>query len=163
MNAPRRSFASALFRRVACAMRGAVAVVSVSVLAGGAAWAHGYHGHGYGHYGYGHYGHYGRYGYGPGFGIVIGVPSWGYYPYAPPPYPYPYPYAYPPTVAVPSSPPVYVEKGEPSPAPQAQAPQAPPPSVWYFCAQENGYYPYVRQCPGGWQTVPAQPPPSPPH
>lgn len=28
---------------------------------------------------------------------------------------------------------------------------------WYFCAAANGYYPYVRSCPGGWQAVPTTP------
>jgi hypothetical protein len=150
MNTPTR------FDRLGYGIAALLAAMCMSLLTSGAASAHGYYGHGYG---YGHYGHYGRYGYGPGFGIVIGAPYWGYYPYAPPPYPY----GYPPAVAVPQSPPVYVEQGQPAPPPQAQAPQAPPAQVWYFCPGENGYYPYVRQCPGGWQTVPAQPPPSPPH
>lgn len=51
------------------------------------------------------------------------------------------------------------------PPPGAAAP--PPPAapagasagVWYFCPSANAYYPYVSQCPGGWQTVPASPPP----
>jgi hypothetical protein len=29
---------------------------------------------------------------------------------------------------------------------------------WYFCRESNGYYPYVKQCPGGWERVPARPP-----
>jgi hypothetical protein len=45
---------------------------------------------------------------------------------------------------------------------------APPPSagpVWYYCHGPQGYYPYVRACPSGWQMVPATPPdyqPAPP-
>jgi hypothetical protein len=35
------------------------------------------------------------------------------------------------------------------------APQA---ASWYYCRKPDGYYPYVKACPGGWQTVPAQPP-----
>lgn len=32
---------------------------------------------------------------------------------------------------------------------------------WYYCANPEGYYPYVKQCPGGWQRV-IPTPPSPP-
>jgi hypothetical protein len=28
---------------------------------------------------------------------------------------------------------------------------------WYYCRDPEGYYPYVRQCNGQWQPVPAQP------
>lgn len=34
----------------------------------------------------------------------------------------------------------------------------PPPAYWYRCEQPSGYYPYVRECPGGWTPVPATPP-----
>ena len=27
---------------------------------------------------------------------------------------------------------------------------------WYFCAASNAYYPYVQDCPGGWQAVAPQ-------
>ena len=102
-------------------------------------------GHGFGHdYGYGH-----GYGGGVRFGLALGLPLYalGYYsPY----YGYPYPaYAYPPVV-VQSSPPVYVEQGA------AQA--APAQADWYYCAASRSYYPYVSECPAGWQRVPAQPP-----
>lgn len=30
---------------------------------------------------------------------------------------------------------------------------------WHYCKESGGYYPYVRECPGGWQMVPATPPP----
>src|SRR2546428_12259210 len=32
------------------------------------------------------------------------------------------------------------------------------PSVWYYCANPQGYYPYVQQCPGGWRPVAPTPP-----
>ena len=50
--------------------------------------------------------------------------------------------------------PVYVQ-----PAP-VYAPNVASSSVqyWYFCAAANGYYPYVRSCPSGWQAVPTTPP-----
>lgn len=98
-----------------------------------------------------------------GVGVTLGAPYWGgwggwgpgYY-YPPPYYSYP-PYYYPPAVVtVPSGPVTYIEQAQPEPAPSAQAPAA---GVWYYCADSQTYYPYVRECPGGWQTVPAQPPP----
>lgn len=90
-----------------------------------------------------------------GVGIYWGPPVFGYpYPY---PYAFPYPYYpeyYPPAViAVPSEPPQYMEQGDTS-----ATPQAPEPSYWYHCARPAGYYPYVKNCPGGWQKVPAEPP-----
>ncbi len=54
----------------------------------------------------------------------------------------------------------------------------PPGQYWYYCEYYRGYYPYIRQCPGGWLLVvpsappvaapaplpppPAEPPPPPP-
>lgn len=124
-----------------------------------AAWAHGGGHGGGGYYGGGHYGgHYGGhfYGYGgfygrPGVGFYFGPGfGWPYYPY---PY-YPY-YAYPPAVVTaPSSPPVYIQQGGGQPAPQGQG------NFWYYCSNPQGYYPYIQECPGGWQPVPPQPPPS---
>lgn len=92
-----------------------------------------------------------------GVGIAIGGPYWGWGPgYYPPYYAYPPYYYYPPAVVtVPAAPPTYIEQGQSEAAPRAEAPAA---GVWYFCPVSNGYYPYVRDCPGGWQTVPAQPP-----
>jgi hypothetical protein len=88
------------------------------------------------------------------FGFYFGVPLFGpgYYPYYAPPYYYP-PY-YPPVV-VPSSPPAYVEQGSAQPAP---APGASPEGWWYYCAESRTYYPYVKECAGGWQRVSPQPP-----
>jgi len=104
-----------------------------------------------------------------GVGIIVN-PYWfssGYYPspyyyprayYSPyyyPPYYYS-PYYYPPSVVtVPTEPPVYIEREEVAePAPQATA-------YWYYCADPQGYYPDVKQCPGGWQAVPPRPADSP--
>jgi len=61
--------------------------------------------------------------------IVIG-PWW--YPY------FDYP-RYPARVA--PDPPVYVQ-----PEPQ-------PVDYWYYCQEPQGYYPYVKNCPGGWMKV----------
>jgi len=86
-------------------------------------------------------------------GVEIGVPVWG-----PPSYYYPPPVYYPPAyyppavVAVPVAPPTYVEQAQPS------EDQAPPPSVWYYCAKPKGYYPYVKHCRVGWQKVTPTPP-----
>jgi hypothetical protein len=57
---------------------------------------------------------------------------------------------------------VFIER-DPLPAtpmPPQQAAPAPPQQLgwWYFCPGANGYYPYVRECPGGWQRVSPQPP-----
>ncbi len=73
------------------------------------------------------------------FTIPIGVGPWWWgpaYPY------YPYPYYAAPPVVVQQSPPVYV---------QPQAPQQP--AYWYYCPNSQTYYPYVKECPGGWLTV----------
>jgi hypothetical protein len=96
----------------------------------------GYYGPGF--YGYGGYG-YGGYGYGYG------------YPYYYPPFYYPPAYAYPPTVIAPSAPPVYIQQEQPQPV----QPQS---NYWYYCQDPEGYYPYVKNCPGGWQPVSPQPP-----
>ena len=111
----------------------------------------GYHGGGGGH---------GR------VGVFIGAPLfWGldysypYFPYSYPyPYPYPsypYPYYYPPYGPSATLPPVYVEQGNEEAAPPPQS------GYWYYCANPPGYYPYVQECPGGWQRVAPQPPPAP--
>jgi len=114
-----------------------------------------YHGHGgYGHGGYGGYGYHG----GVRFGVTLGVPLYGpgYYPgpyYGYPAYPYPA-YGYPPVVVAPASPPIYVEQGTNQAAPAPSQAQG----DWYYCAASNAYYPYVAECPAGWQRVPAIPP-----
>jgi hypothetical protein len=100
-------------------------------------------------------GYYGGAYWGPYWRPYWGWPGWsvgygwggGYgWPYA---YGYP-PVAYPPAVvAVPSSPPVYVE--------QVPAMTEPQPGYWYYCEAPAGYYPDVAQCPGGWRAVAPQP------
>lgn len=92
------------------------------------------------------------------FGVYVGAPLvvggyWGS-PYYASPYYYS-PAYYPPTVVtVPVSPPTYVEQ----PTAVAPAQAAPQPGYWYYCAESRSYYPYVNQCPGGWQRVSPQPP-----
>jgi hypothetical protein len=72
--------------------------------------------------------------------------------YAPPP-PVAYPYYVP--APVPPGPATYDYSNNPN------ALSAAPPSVrqqqqpyyWYYCTDPQGYYPYIRNCPGGWLTV----------
>ena len=33
------------------------------------------------------------------------------------------------------------------------APGYAPPGMWYFCPALGAYYPYVQECPSGWQPV----------
>jgi hypothetical protein len=103
------------------------------------------------------------------FGVNIGIPLFGpgYYPpyaYPAPAYAYPAPaYVYPaPAYSYPA--PAYSYPG-PAVAPsaayaqQGYAQAAPAPQQdWHYCAGSKAFYPYVRECPGGWQRVPAQPP-----
>ncbi len=85
---------------------------------------------------HGYYGH-------TRFGVVVGVPFGPWY--------YPPPYYYPPyQPVVIERPPVYVE--QPGPPQAAQA------GYWYYCVAAKAYYPYVNECPGGWQRVAPQPP-----
>ena len=111
-----------------------------------------------------------------GVGVYVGPGWWGPRPYywGPGPYYYPYgvygapyyyppaPYYYPPAVVAPSQPPAYVERDpQPSapPAPSTQpAPSAQPQQSWFYCPSTKAYYPYVRECPEGWQRVAPQPP-----
>lgn len=71
------------------------------------------------------------------FGFFVG-PFWG---------PWYRPYDYPPVV-VEQAPPVYIERDPESAAASGH---------WYYCNGARGYYPYVKECPGGWLKVPPQP------
>jgi len=113
----------------------------------GHGFRHGFH-HGFRGHGFRHGFHHGFRGPRVGIGIGIGVgPFWGSYggwrPYWPT-------YAYRPVVVTP--PPVIVQPS------QQLALQPPPPHYWYYCHNPKGYYPYVQQCPGGWQQVTPTPP-----
>jgi len=129
---------------------GTLVLILFGTLVNGSAMAE-YQGHAYGH-GHNH-GPIVRFGFSYGFPIY--VPR--YFPapfYTYPAYAVPAPvYAYPPAVIRYSPAPVYVERSiaqaEPAPS-QGQ-------SDWYYCAGSQTYYPYARECPGGWQRVPAQP------
>ena len=100
--------------------------------------------------------HHGRHRHHGGLHVEIG-PYWEPRLYAPfPSYYPPYPY-YPPVVVERPVPQVYIEQPAPvapPPAPVAEAPT----HYWYYCAGSNSYYPYVKECPDGWQKVVPQPP-----
>jgi hypothetical protein len=77
--------------------------------------------------------------------VFVGVGAPFFYPVAP------LPYYYPPIVAVPAVPVTYVEQGQPSAGPGRYS------GSWYYCDASRAYYPYVKQCPGGWREVSPQP------
>jgi hypothetical protein len=121
----------------------AFVLVSLGMLASGAAMAQ-HRGHG-----------------GARFGFYFGAPMYApYYPSYYAPY-YPPSYYYPPAPIVYTAPPVYVEQSPvqaaPAPAPAQPQAQAQPQGEWFYCAASKAYYPYVSECPAGWQRVPAQP------
>lgn len=92
----------------------------------------------------------GGWGWGPAVGLgLLGLGLWEA---SSPHYAYPYyPYAYPgPVVIQQPATEVYVQ-----PAPQRAAESG----YWYYCQDSQGYYPYVRRCPGGWMKVVPSPPP----
>jgi hypothetical protein len=106
-------------------------------------------GRGGGHAGGFHGGFHGHHFHGHGFrsSVVIGGGVWlgpywdpfwypGYYPY--------YPYD---PVPVATEPQTYIEQSGPA--------------YWYYCEAAKAYYPYVRECPGGWLTVLPQAAPEP--
>jgi hypothetical protein len=116
----------------------AALLAGCAVFASGSAMAQ--HSHGGFHGGHGGHGH-------VVIGVGVGVGPWywpWYSPYYYPYYPaYPYYSYYPPAAAAPPS---YIEQ------------QAAPASAdWYYCEGSRAYYPYVKDCPGGWERVPAQP------
>jgi len=86
----------------------------------------------------------GRVSIGVGFGYPFWGPYWGPW-YYPPPYAY---HSVP--VVVRSEPVTYIEQGS--------APAADQGGWWYYCDTTRGYYPYVKECPAGWQRVPPAPP-----
>lgn len=109
----------------------------------------GHVGHGQSHFkGHHHHGHHHSTTFvGVGFGFAY---PWSWYGYYPPPYYYPG-YYYPQPVAYPAEPVTYVEQSAPA--------QTEPAGWWYYCETSRTYYPYVKECPNGWQRVPALPPP----
>lgn len=90
----------------------------------------------------------------PGFyGGYGGYGGYGFYD----PFLYPPVYGFPPVIAlppvvVPSAPPVYIQQQQAPPVIQQTE------HYWYYCRNPEGYYPYVKQCPDGWQRVDPRPP-----
>jgi len=94
-----------------------------------------------------------------GLGITFGFPLYAPGYYAPLPYYYPAPYYYPPwpyyySPILPPAPQAYIEQGG-----SQASPDQPQGYWWYYCQDSKAYYPYVKECPGGWQRVSPQPPP----
>ena len=106
----------------------------------------GYHGPG------GYYGHGGYHGHGNSYSTRIWIgPGWGPGWWAPPAYPYYpyYPYYPEPPVVVPQQSQAYVQQD------QQES------DYWFYCENPQGYYPYIKSCPGGWmKVVPDTVPPS---
>jgi hypothetical protein len=122
-------------------------IASNAVQARGGYYGNHYGGNwGGGHYNRGSYGYGGYYsgiGIGLGLGYGLGYGSGGYYDNR---YYTPY-YGYPSTiVTVPATPPVYIQQAAP-------IDQQYPAGYWYYCNNPQGYYPYIKQCPNGWQQV----------
>ena len=130
-----------------------LSVALLVVTAPGIAQARGGHG---GHFG----GYRGGFGWGLGVGAFIAAPLIAGSYYAPPyyasPYAYPPNYGYAPTYVDPAyAPTAYSQPAYPQ---QYQVPVQQQTSAWFFCPSSNSYYPYVRQCPEGWQQVSPTPP-----
>jgi hypothetical protein len=83
----------------------------------------------------------------PHVGVFVGgaVFGTGYY--------WPPAYYYPPGFMDPYGTPEYIEQGGAAPASPKFL------GYWYYCASSNSYYPYVQQCPEGWQQVAPHLPP----
>jgi hypothetical protein len=122
-----------------------IAVASASAFArGGGGHGHsggGGKGHSGGHHSGGSHSHHSG-GSFVGFGAIVAGPAFWYYP---PPY-------YPPDAVTPYVPPVYIEQDNALSAPDL------PVGYWYYCAEAQAYYPYVKECAGTWQAVAPQSP-----
>jgi hypothetical protein len=57
----------------------------------------------------------------------------------------------PPTVVVPSEPRFFVERDDRASDSGQNSPW------WFYCRESDTFYPYVRECAGEWERVPAQP------
>lgn len=114
-------------------------LITLLLSTAGNAWAGGWHGRG-------------------SVGIYVGPGAyWG-----PPvhrPYYYPGPFFYPtpyyapaPIIIERAPPPVYIEQADVV----EESPEAT--NYWHYCRESKAYYPYVKECPAGWQKVLPQPP-----
>jgi hypothetical protein len=68
------------------------------------------------------------------------------------PFPLVYP-AYGPYYAYPQAPLIVQQPDVQEASPELPAAPAAP-AAWYWCPNAGAYYPYVKECAGGWQTVP---------
>jgi hypothetical protein len=87
-----------------------------------------------------------RFGFFGDFGFVGPAFGFGVYPFFWDPFWFPSPYP-----AYTYAPPVVIQ-----PEPQVSGPQPSSPATptyWYYCVDAKAYYPYTRQCPGGWLKV----------
>lgn len=145
--------------KISRTLTGLVVVVAGIVFCGAAIAAHGGHGGG-GHSGGGHGGNgsghggphglpHGGYGYALGGAFVGGPWFWGLYDT----WPFYDDYYFAPDAMVPNITPAYIEQRAPGASPQ------PADAFWYYCDNPAGYYPYVQNCPAGWQRVRPQAPP----
>jgi hypothetical protein len=125
----------------------------VAVTYCGNGWTRGGHGNsgggGHGHSGSGGHTRSGSGGHPhrPHVGVFVGgaVFGTGYY--------WPPAYDYPPGFMDPYGTPEFIEQGGAAPASPKYL------GYWYYCASSNSYYPYVQQCPEGWQQVAPHLPP----
>lgn len=126
---------------ISCAV-GLLALLAVYALPG---YAGGYHGSGNYH---GNSGHGNSYSF--GFAISPGWGGWGPGWWGPPAYPYYpyYPYYAAPPVVLQQQPQAYVQQRD-----QGES------DYWYYCQSPQGYYPYIKSCPGGWMKVVPEPAP----
>jgi hypothetical protein len=83
------------------------------------------------------------YGHRAAVGVIVAAPAFWYFPA---------PIYVPPVVAAPAVPPVYIERGDAQPASGQAAGE-----WWYYCADTQAYYPYVKECSVEWQRVAPQP------
>lgn len=135
---------------------------SISEARGGVgAYYGGYRGGSYGGYHGGYYGGYRGGYYGGYYGGYPGYYGGGYYPgYFPYYWGYPivgWPYAYYGGWPYAGSPYYYPPEGTGG-APSYNVPEQQQPYYWYYCKDLQGYYPYVKSCPGGWIEVEPKPP-----
>ena len=129
-------------------------IVLLGAMPASSVWARGGHHHGHHHHGFGGFGLGLGLGYGLGYGGYRGYGGygWGY-----PGYRFGYgryypPYYAPPVIAVPSTPPVYIQQGTELSTTDSGN------NYWYYCRKPEGYYPHVKKCPDGWmQVVPHSP------
>lgn len=132
----------------------ALMIILLGAILATSVWARG--GHHHHHHGWGGLGLDLALGYSLGYGYRgFGGYGWGYpgyryrYDRHYPPY-----YAYPPIVAIPSSPPVYIQQQGNTNRAAIESRE----NYWYYCRKLEGYYPHIKKCLDGWMQVVPQPP-----